>query len=56
MDMGIVSFLVAFSPGWGEGGGGRGLSFKKGRDAHQKFLIKHLKETNLGVDQAFFDP
>lgn len=48
MDMGIVSFLVAFSPGWGEGGGGR--------DAHQKFLIKHLKETNLGVDQAFFDP
>ena len=34
--------------------GGR-LPYKKGRDARWKFQIKPLKETNLGVAQAFFD-
>ena len=38
------------------GGGGGGLPYKKARDARQKFYIKPLKETNLGVAQAFFDP
>ena len=28
----------------------------KGGDARQKFWIKPLKETGLGVAQAFFDP
>ena len=33
-----------------------GLPYKKGRDARWKFYIKLLKETNLGVAQALFDP
>ena len=35
---------------------GGGLPYKKGRDARRKFYMKPLKETNLGVAQAFFDP
>ena len=33
-----------------------GLPIWKGWDARRKFWIKPLKETHLGVVQAFFDP
>ena len=37
--------------------GGRGDSaYEGGTDARRKFWIKPLKETDLGVAQAFFDP
>ena len=32
------------------------MPYKKARDARRKFYIKPLKETNLVVAQAFFDP
>ena len=31
-------------------------SYERGGDARRKFRIKPLKETDLGVAQAFFDP
>ena len=35
----------------------RGVSaYERGGDASRKFWIKPLKETDLGVAQAFFDP
>ena len=34
---------------------GGGLPIWKGGDARRKFWIKPLKETDLGVAQAFFD-
>ena len=37
-------------------GGGGDSAYDKGGDARRKFLIKPLKETDLGVAQAFFDP
>ena len=37
-------------------GGGGDSAYERGGDACQKFWIKPLKETNLGVAQAFFDP
>ena len=39
-------------------GGGEGVLLRiwKGRDAPRKFFIKPLKETDLGVAQAFLDP
>ena len=30
--------------------------YERGGDAHWKFWIKPLKETDQGVPQAFFDP
>ena len=36
--------------------GGGGVPYKRDEDARQKFRINVLKETNLGVAQAFFDP
>jgi len=36
--------------------GGGGLPYESDGDAHQKIRIKPLKETNLGVVQALFDP
>ena len=33
-----------------------GLPYERDGDARQKFWIKPLKETNLGVSQPFFDP
>ena len=33
-----------------------GLPYESDGDARQKVWIKPLKETNLGVAQAFFDP
>ena len=43
--------VVPFSPG-----GGGDSAYERGGDARRKFWIKPLKETNLGVAQAFFDP
>ena len=37
-------------------GGGGDSAYDKGGDARRKILIKPLKETDLGVAQAFFDP
>ena len=31
-------------------------TYERGGDARQKFWIKRLKETGLGVAQAFFEP
>ena len=31
-------------------------AYERGVDDRQKFWIKPLKETDLGVAQAFFDP
>ena len=36
--------------------GGRDSAYERGGDARWKFWIKPLKETDLGVAQAFFDP
>ena len=36
--------------------GGGDSAYERGGDAHQKFGIKPLKETDLGVAEAFFDP
>ena len=38
------------------GGGGGDSAYEVGVDAVRKFWIKPLKETDLGVDQAFLDP
>ena len=32
------------------------FTYERGGDARRKFWIKPLKETDLGVAQAFFDP
>ena len=36
--------------------GGGNSAYERGGDARRKFWIKPLKETDLGVAQAFFDP
>ena len=36
--------------------GGVDSAYERGGDAPRKFWIKPLKETDLGVAQAFFDP
>ena len=36
--------------------GGGGLPFERDGDARRKIRIKTLKETNLGMAQALFDP
>ena len=38
------------------GPGGGGLPYESDGDARRKIRIKPLKETNLGVVQALFDP
>ena len=38
------------------GGGGGDPAYDRDGDARQKFSIKTLKETNLGMAKAFFDP
>ena len=38
------------------GGGGGDPTYERDEDARQKFWIKTLKETNLGMAKAFFDP
>ena len=37
-------------------GPGGDSAYERGGDAHRKFCITPLKETNLGVAQPFFDP
>ena len=37
-------------------GGGEDSAYERGGDARWQLWIKPLKETNLGVAQAFFDP
>ena len=44
---------VHFFPG--RGGGGK-TAYERGGDARQKFWPKPLKETDLGMAQAFLDP
>ena len=39
-----------------EAGGGGDAAYERGGDARRKFGINPLKETDLGVAQAFFDP
>ena len=46
--------LLPRSPRWGGGGGNS--AYERGGDARRKLWIKPLKETDLGVAQAFFDP
>ena len=36
--------------------GGGDSAYEKGGGTRRKFWIKPLKETDLGVAQAFFDP
>ena len=36
--------------------GGGDSAYERGGDAHRKFWIKPLKETDLGVAQAFLTP
>lgn len=36
--------------------GGGDSAYQRGGDPRRKFWIKPLKETGLGVAQAFFDP
>ena len=38
------------------GGGGGGLPYKSDGDARRKIRINTLKETNLGVAPALFNP
>ena len=47
----LTTFL-GFSPG----GGGGGLPYETDGDARRKIRIKPLKETNLSVAQALFEP
>ena len=44
------------SPGGAGWGGGGDSAYERGRDACRKFCVKPLKETDLGVAQAFFYP
>ena len=44
-----IQHLEPISPGKG-----RNSAYERGGDVHRKFWIKPLKETNLGVAQAFF--
>ena len=46
-----IQHLEPISPGKG-----RNSAYERGGDVHRKFWIKPLKETNLGVAQAFFWP
>ena len=39
-----------------DAGGGGDSAYERGGDARRKIWIKPLKETDLGVVQAFFDP
>ena len=51
----IAVMIATIAQGSGGGGGG-GSAYERGGDARRRFWIKPLKETDLGVAQAFFDP
>ena len=42
--------VARFNPGGGD------PAYERGGDAGRRFWIKPLKETDMGVAQAFFDP
>ena len=46
-------FFNNFNTAWSPGGNS---AYESGGDARRKFWIKPLKETDLGVTLAFFDP
>ena len=46
-----IQHLELMSPG-----GGGNSAYERGGDVRRKFWIEPLKETDLGVAQAFFDP
>ena len=46
----ILAYILAQNPQGGDS------AYERGGDACRKFWIKPLKETDLGVAQAFFDP
>ena len=50
----ISSIYLALEPSSAPRGGDS--AYERGGDACKKFWIKPLKETDLGVAQAFFDP
>ena len=52
----ISSIYLALEPSSAPRGGGGDSAYERGGDACKKFWIKPLKETDLGVAQAFFDP
>ena len=41
---------------WWKGQGGGDSAYERGGEDRRKFWIKPLKETDLGLAQAFFDP
>ena len=47
---------MVFVPAQNPWGGGGHSAYERGEYARRKFWIKPLKENNLGVAQAFFDP
>ena len=53
----LERFAITFAQALAIAIGARGGSaYEKGGDARRKFWIKPLKETDLGVAQAFLDP
>ena len=54
--MGILKCLSWFKMSTPPGGGAGDSTYERGGDARRKFWIEPLKETDLGVAQAFFDP
>ena len=59
----MKSFLSAFNHTqnaaveiWRRSRGEGDSAYERGGDARRKFCIKPLKETDVGVAQAFFDP
>ena len=53
---GLPQMESAFIPVVEGGGGGGDSAYERGGDGRWKFWIKPLKETDLGMAQAFFDP
>ena len=51
-----TTVISKMSPSQSSAGWGGDSTYERGGDAHRKFWIKPLKETDLGVAQAFFDP
>ena len=48
--------MSAVFSGDASSGGGGDSTYERGGNARRKFSIKPLKETDLGVAQAFLDP
>ena len=52
----LKSYRGPFEKRASEPPGGGNSAYERGGDARRKFWVKTLKETDLGVAQAFFDP